>query len=1128
MMGGRRGRAALGAVAACGALALVAARSRGTTSPVAVEEKIDPSVTLLPPQGKTRVVDFTTDEGTFLSLDVAPDGRWVVFDLLGALYRMSMAGGAATPLTENAGQSLNFHPAISPDGKRIAFISDRQGQNNVWLVDADGAHPRAVLLDRETRFMHPAWAPDGKSIVAVRVFPTPGRGWHRQTSELWRLPLDGSAPAKLLGSRLTHYDAPSFSHDGKQLYFHVSYSTGDGLGLLTAGHRLQRMDLASGRVVNVRTNEPTELSPEFIAALRSTGYASDNAVDPPAALNPVLSPDGRYVAFGLELKDSTMTYRGHEYAPRTALVVRELATGRERTVLDTAAKDLTMVNAQYGYGAFPGFGWTPDGTSLVAWSGGKIRRIDVASARNTVIPFQARVHRVLNEAARTHQRIADSTFDVKFIQWPAGSPDGRRLAFVALGRVWVMDLPNGVPRPVALSTALQLTPSWSPDGKRLAFATWDDSARGGVWTIDANGNEPTRVTTARAEFIHPRFTDDGKAIVVSRGPGERADAWNGWGATNGWKLVRVSLDGSPEREIAELSGPHAAQPLLDGRVAFQFQERANEAARLLYLPFPTDEALSLGIRVRSISTAGGETRDVARFPARRGNGSEPVLSPNGRWLGFQSGRFIYVVPTPSNGGAVDTDPNREALERVRVFDGGGVYASWRDENTLQFASGAKYVTYDASTGKRSVTTIGVRAPRAGSTKTIAFTNARVITSDGERVIESGTVVVRGSRIACVGTSAECVASGVDTTIDARGKTIVPGFMDLHAHHTGVAGGVVTEHRSTAALDLAYGVTTILDPSTESEDAFPLAEMTEAGLVTGPRTFSTAEIVIHPGVAWGDQQIIRTQADADREIDRRADWGAVSIKNYRQAGRWQQQMILRAARRRGITVTSEGGPLYFDIGQILDGQPGWEHLLANLPVYRDATEFFGRAGAVYSPTSIVAGHVFGSEFWFRGREHLDQDAKYRRFMPAAELRARLAGAREYPKSAFSFPIIAEGLADIMRAGGRGVLGEHGEQPGIGTHWEMWAYAEALKPAEVLRAATIDGAWFIGLENELGSLTTGKIADLVVLNANPLENIRNTANIAMVMKAGRLFDAGTLNELWPQRRAYGPIPWSGVTP
>ncbi|MBL8961931.1 MAG: amidohydrolase family protein, partial [Gemmatimonadetes bacterium] len=579
----------------------------------------------------------------------------------------------------------------------------------------------------------------------------------------------------------------------------------------------------------------------------------------------------------------------------------------------------------------------------------------------------------------------------------------------------------------------------------------------------------------------------------------------------GWEAWRVPLAGGTPSRITTLAGFTRTSFGQDGRVYFLHQETPGDA-RLLSLPFPGAHALGLRLEVRSVALDGSDTRVHVSLSALAWPGSEPVLSPDGRWVAYQAGEFPYVAPIPAGPGAlpgdsariprVEANPNVALTGRLRAFDRGGAYLTWRDAGTLQFASGDRYLTFDAATGRRTITPIALRIARPMVRGAIALRNAKVVTMEGDQVIERGDVVVRNARIVCVGVAGRCDTTGVQRVIDLTGKTIIPGLVDMHAHHTNLGSGVVVPRHRTAALDLAYGVTTILDPSTSSTSAFPLAEMTEVGIVQGPRTFSTAEPVIYPGTSFGDYQILRTQADADHEVDRRVDWGAVSIKNYRQAGRWQQQMLLRAARRRGVTVTSEGGPLYFDVGQVLDGQTGWEHLIANLPVYSDATRFFGAAGATYSPTSIVAGHVAGSKEWFRPRQGLADDAKYQRFAPPDIRRIAARPAPDDPKSTFSFPIIAEGLADIMRAGGHGALGEHGEQPGIGTHWEMWAYAEALRPLEVLRAATIDGARFIGLEREIGSIARGKIADLVILDADPLADIRNSARIAWVMKEGRL--------------------------
>ena len=1073
------------------------------------------------PRGKTRTIDFTTTEGTFMSLDLSPDGQWIAFDLLGQIYRMPATGGSATAITQNSGIALNFDPAISPDGRSIAFISDRGGQNNVWVMKADGSGAKSVFTDKDTRFVDPAWAPDGKSLVAVRVYPTPGRGWHRQTTTLWRFPLDGSAPRELLAGRLMHYDAPAFSPDGKFLYFHVAYSTGEGLGLLTAGHRIQRLELASGRVTNVRSNEPAELSPQYIAALKNTAYAADAGGDEPAALTPQISPDGTRMAFAREMADETLDYRGHSFRPRTAIFVRDLSTGAETKVLDPAAKDLTQVNAQYGYRPFPAYAWSRDGKALIAWEGGQIRRVDLATRQVSTIPFSARVHRVISEQTRSRVAIDDAGFESHFIQWPVASPDGSRLAFVAAGRVYVTRL-DGTGEPVLLSPCdddeVQLTPAWSGDGSRIAYTTWSPSRRGHVMVAPAGGGAATRYTTTAGEYLYPAWMPDGSGIAVARGPGPGPEGWNGWDAPAGWQVVRFAPSGGAGTRLTSLSGPGPFAFDQGANITFGFQ--TGQGA--LYHPFPSDSALAQPNVLRSASPDGRST-DLLRFPQHRIS-SEPVLSPDRRWIAFQSGRDIYASPVKAGQLEVVTDPNVEVPGRVRISTRGGIYQSWRDANTLQFASGNMYVTWDARTGATKETPVRLRIARPRVSRSLALINARIVTADSDRVIERGTVLVRGERIACVGV---CDAASADSTIDLAGKTIIPGLVDMHAHHTGETRGGGAQR--PARVGEGAGVGCHHDSRSfgfRSETVFPLAELQAAGRLMGPRVYTTTELLIHPGVAWGDQRIVRSVADAANEVNRRANWGAVSIKNFRQSRREQHQFLLDAARTRGITVTSEGGPLYFDVGLTMDGQTGWEHLLAVLPVYSDAAQFFGRAGMVYSPTSIVAGHVNGSMRYYRSRQHLANDPKFQRFGTRADLARVTRDTATLALTEFSFPIIAEGLADIMRAGGHGAIGEHGEETGIGEHWEIWAYSEALKPLEAIRAATIDGAWFMGIDGQLGSITVGKLADLVVLNGNPLEDIRETNDIAFVMQGGRLYDDDTLEQLWPERRPYGPIPWSGA--
>jgi hypothetical protein len=184
---------------------------------------------------------------------------------------------------------------------------------------------------------------------------------------------------------------------------------------------------------------------------------------------------------------------------------------------------------------------------------------------------------------------------------------------------------------------------------------------------------------------------------------------------------------------------------------------------------------------------------------------------------------------------------------------------------------------------------------------------------------------------------------------------------------------------------------------------------------------------------------------------------------------------------------------------------------------------GRAGIVYSPTINVAGNPYGAFHYWRAKHNLLTDRKFMRFMPTAAATELMAYIRDRPDSVYSFPIVAEGLADIIHRGGYGALGSHGEDFGIGAQHEIWGYATALTPVEALTVASKDGAYFLGLDQELGTLKIGKLADLIVLDADPLKDIHNTARMAYVMKNGVLYDPQTLDELWPVRKPYGPVHW-----
>lgn len=272
-----------------------------------------------------------------------------------------------------------------------------------------------------------------------------------------------------------------------------------------------------------------------------------------------------------------------------------------------------------------------------------------------------------------------------------------------------------------------------------------------------------------------------------------------------------------------------------------------------------------------------------------------------------------------------------------------------------------------------------------------------------------------------------------------------------------------------------------------------------------------------------QNDLSSYEEAAQAVRRLASWGAVSIKQYMQPRRDQRQWVSDVARAEGLMVTAEGGDLFYNLGMILDGQTGWEHSLSYIPIFSDVTRFFGGAGIVYSPTFVVAGPAEDNIDFFFADSDVWKDPKQRRWMPWRQNMGHLRRRILRPETDYPYPLVAQGLSDIIAEGGYGALGSHGEHHALAVHWEIWMAASALGPMEALRVASLHGAHFLGADADIGSVQAGKLADLLVLDGNPLEDIRATAAIRWVVKGGVVRDGETLDQIWPRRRPFGPYTW-----
>jgi Tol biopolymer transport system component len=1037
-----------------------------------------------------RKIQFDTDEGTWLSLDLSKDGKTVLFDLLGDIYTLPIAGGEAKPIL--TGLAFDNQPVYSPDGSMVAFVSDRSGSDNLWVAKADGSEPRALSKDKQGDFVSPSWTPDGEFVLVSRA--QEGIGTH----EIWMYSIHGGSGVQVTKTKPT----PTTTRQ-QQLNFMGAVASPDGKFFYYA------------RRVGGFTYNATFPTWQIVRRDRVSGDEDVITDSPGSAFRPVLSPDGKKLVYGTRVETET------------GLRIRDLNTGEDRWLKYPVQRDDQESRASRD--VLPGYAFTPDGKELVVFFGGKINRVQVATGDSAVVPFVAHVSLDIGPQLKFASRVDQGPVKARLMQEPAVSPDGKRLAFSALTHVYLMDVPGGKPGRITAGDTREYEPVWSPDGDMLAYVTWSStgSAPGGhVWKWNTSGRfQPQMLTQIPAYFQSPVWSPDGSKIVALRASTQdRVEALGGFGEQRGMDLVWIPKEGGEPKLIVPSRGVGKPHFTSDPDRVFVYSRQGLQSFRF----DGTDRRTHLKVVAKS------------QGPGEEPPAAEDVrMSPNGRQALALSAGQLYLIDVPQAGGEAPTvDLSKPSVPVKKLTGVGADSFNWADGGkTITWGLGASFfklpvsaVVFDspAEEGATAATpkkpqpeevAVEIEAPRATPQGTVIFQGAKIITMVGDEVIADGEIVVTDNRITYVGKRrAEKPAAGAKV-IDVKGATIMPGIVDVHAHWTEIRRNVLDLEAWPFLANLAYGVTTGRDPQTSRPDTFAYQDLIDMGELPGPRAFSTG-----PGI-FGATDI--QSLDEARDIVSRYKkyYRTNTVKSYVVGNRKQREWMVMACLENGIMPTTEGAlDLKLDLTHAIDGFSGNEHALPIVPLYKDVVETYTKTGIFYTPTLLVAYGGPWAENYFYETTEVHDDPKMRRFMPHNLLDEKSQRRPWFRKEEHVFPKLAASAAKIVRNGGKVTIGGHGQIQGLQCHWEMWALQSGgLTNFEVLRAATRDGADAIGYLQDLGSLENGKLADFLVMNKDPLADIRNTTSLKYVVKNGVVYEADTLNEVWPRQKALGDLWW-----
>ncbi|HHZ98163.1 MAG TPA: hypothetical protein EYN68_01080 [Candidatus Marinimicrobia bacterium] len=999
---------------------------------------------------QTKKVTFTAKEGTWMSMDVSPDGETLAFDLLGHIYLMSAQGGKAKPITE--GTSWNMFPRFSPDGKKILLTSDRSGSDDLWVHNLASGEMENIS-DMELPVHQGTWSQDGRHVFGTALnlkVRHPVYMFNLYGSKQEIIPPGTRAP-------VIHFEM----HPSNGLIY---FEHGDG-GLYSSGDRIKTYNTHTG-VVEVYIDRPG------------------------GAANPSISPNGKKLAYI------------HRDDRQTVLVVHDLKTREEKVV--SRRLDFDRQDSGSFYGSYPNMSWHTGGSEIFLSYDGGIHAVDIQSGKARKIEFEAPVDRDIKETIRFKVDVPQAEGVTRSHRWSQSTPSG--ILFEALGDLYLKKGSKVIN--LTKSKDHETNPVYDSKSKLIYYASWNDKEMGAVYQMSLNGKKRKKLTSVKSQYGSIAVSNEGN-IAFIRGGGSLI---NGNHLENQTDYVLVLIERAEKEtvltEIEWSENRYAKRPPTvffgqDGRIYFS-------------------EYVEDVLTIKSITMDGLDEKEIFKFT----NATRAVISPDMQWIAFREYHRSFVTPFDYVGKTVTVSAADEEGYTQRVDrNEDGDFMSWSiDSQTLYWTRGKYHVEKKLKSildqkNQTKKTDISFIYTINRPSSTVALKNVRVLTMNQKKeILENVTVLIKADEIVAVGKN---VSVPNDAKVfELAGRTVMPGMFDAHGHYGSPisALNVIEQNLYGLQANLAYGVTTMYDVYGTTQKDFWVSDMLQRGEITGPRIYSVGDPIFVTKYRSKMHRPIESLEDALEHVQFNKDHGAAAVKDYSNHTRSARQHLAEASRQLGINIISESfGNPQMNLTQIVDGFTGLEHTMGLEPLYEDVINLLAHSEMGITPTLVVVYNGPSGETYFHQSERLWEDEKLLNFFRKDELiRLRRPGFF-WPDDHYSTQM-GKTLKKLYDRGIKLHMGAHGQMMGLGAHWEMELFTHGgFSNYDAIEIATINGFKHHGLDHRLGSIEPGKLADIVIMTKNPMDNIRNSRSIEYVVKNGIVYSGKNATQEFPRQAA-----------